>query len=151
MTAGSSHGRWNPLTCANSACSRKDHTQPIAHTAAVANSANRSGSAATKRCHRRGRAVLPGQAAGAALTVADSWGAMYVPVPAMTSSAWIHRVIGRVIAVCRAGVVLEDRGAVRVIGAPTRRRTDHCRNDRVRTACHTDLQRLTPTHMTRGI
>ena len=74
------------MVCANSVCSRKDHTQPIAHTAAVASSANRSGIAATRRCHRRGRAALPGQA-GAALRVADSWGAVYVPVPAMTSSA----------------------------------------------------------------
>ena len=64
MTAGSSHGRWNPLTCANSACSRKDHTQPIAHTAAVASSANRSGIAATKRRHRPTGVVTPGGGAG---------------------------------------------------------------------------------------
>ena len=92
------------MACANSSCSRKDHTQPIAQTAAVASSANRSGIAATKRRHHRGRIVVP-RPLGAALTVADSWNGMYVPVPAMTSSAWIHRVI----AVSRAGVVLEDR------------------------------------------
>ncbi len=86
MTVGSSHGRWNPLTWANRDCSRKDHTQPIAHTAAVASSANRSGIAAAKRRHRPTDVGAPGPVTRGLVSGVHSWDGLCVPSAAMGSS-----------------------------------------------------------------